>query len=80
MHFAEPVESKVTIEDKYGAVVARGKTAANGVLELTVLNPVLWNAENPYLYQVILTMPDEVIVDRIGFRTIEIKDKVVYFN
>jgi len=77
MHFSEPVETKVTIEDKYGAVVAR---AENGVLELTVLNPVLWNAENPYLYQVILTMPDEVIVDRIGFRTIEIKDKVVYFN
>ena len=80
MHFVEPVETKVTIEDKYGAVVARGETAENGVLELTVLNPVLWNAENPYLYQVILTMPDEVIVDRIGFRTIEIKDKVVCFN
>lgn len=80
MHFAEPVETKVTIEDKYGAVVARGETAENGVLELIVLNPVLWNAENPYLYQVILTMPDEVIVDRIGFRTIEIKDKVIYFN
>lgn len=80
MHFTEPVETKVTIEDKYGAVVARGETAENGVLELTVLNPVLWNAENPYLYQVILTMPDEVIVDRIGFRTIEIKEKVVYFN
>ena len=80
MHFSEPVETRVTIEDKYGAVVARGEAAENGVLELTVLNPVLWNAENPYLYQVILTMPDEVIVDRIGFRTIEIKDKVVYFN
>ena len=80
MYFSEPVETKVTIEDKYGAVVARGETAESGVLELTVLNPVLWNAENPYLYQVILTMPDEVIVDRIGFRTIEIKDKVVYFN
>ena len=80
MHFSEPVETKVTIEDKYGAVVARGEAAENGVLELTVLNPVLWNAENPYLYQVILTMSDEVIVDRIGFRTIEIKDKVVYFN
>ena len=80
MHFAEPVETKVTIEDKYGAVVARGEAAEDGVLELTVLNPVLWNAENPYLYQIILTMPDEVIVDRIGFRTIEIRDKVVYFN
>ena len=80
MYFSEPVETKVTIEDKYGAVVARGKAAEDGVLELTVLNPVLWNAENPYLYQIILTMPDEVIVDRIGFRTIEIRDKVVYFN
>ena len=80
MYFSEPVETKVTIEDKYGAVVARGEAAEDGVLELTVLNPVLWNAENPYLYQIILTMPDEVIVDRIGFRTIEIKDKVVYFN
>ena len=80
MYFSEPVETKVTIEDKYGAVVARGEAAEDGVLELTVLNPVLWNAENPYLYQIILTMPDEVIVDRIGFRTIEIRDKVVYFN
>ena len=80
MYFSEPVETKVTIEDKYRAVVARGEAAEDGVLELTVLNPVLWNAENPYLYQIILTMPDEVIVDRIGFRTIEIRDKVVYFN
>ena len=80
MYFSEPVETKVTIEDKYGAVVARGEAAEDGVLELTVLNPVLWNAENPYLYQIILTMPDEVIVDRMGFRTIEIRDKVVYFN
>ena len=80
MYFSEPVETKVTIEDKYGAVVARGEVAEDGVLELIVLNPVLWNAENPYLYQIILTMPDEVIVDRIGFRTIEIRDKVVYFN
>lgn len=80
MYFSEPVETKVTIEDKYGAVVARGEAAEDGVLELTVLNTVLWNAENPYLYQIILTMPDEVIVDRIGFRTIEIRDKVVYFN
>ena len=30
MHFAEPVETKVTIEDKYGAVVARGEKAENG--------------------------------------------------
>ncbi|MCI5640087.1 MAG: beta-galactosidase, partial [Lachnospiraceae bacterium] len=80
LHFTESAETKVTVEDKYGAVVAKGDAAGDGVLELTVLNPILWNTENPYLYKIILTTPDEVIVDRVGFRTIEIKDKVVCFN
>ncbi len=78
--FSQPVETEVTIEDKYGAVVARGDISQDGTLELNVLNPVLWNTENPYLYTIILTTKDEVIVDHIGFRTIEIKDKVIYFN
>lgn len=78
--FSQPVETEVTIEDKYGAVVARGEISQDGTLELNVLNPVLWNTENPYLYTIILTTKDEVIVDHIGFRTIEIKDKVIYFN
>lgn len=78
--FSQPVETEVTIEDKYGAVLARGDISQDGTLELNVLNPVLWNTENPYLYTIILTTKDEVIVDHIGFRTIEIKDKVIYFN
>ncbi len=78
--FSLPVETEVTIEDKYGAVVTRGDISQDGTLELNVLNPVLWNTENPYLYTIILTTKDEVIVDHIGFRTIEIKDKVIYFN
>lgn len=78
--FSQPVETEVTIEDKYGAVVAEGEISKDGTLELTVLNPVLWNTENPYLYTVILATKDEVIVDHIGFRKIEIKDKVIYFN
>ncbi len=78
--FSQPVETEVTIEDKYGAVVARGEISQDGTLELNVLNPVLWNTENPYLYTIILATKEEVIVDHIGFRTIEIKDKVIYFN
>lgn len=78
--FSQPVETEVTIEDKYGAVVAEGQISQEGTLELIVLNPVLWNTENPYLYTVILATKDEVIVDHIGFRKIEIKDKVIYFN
>ncbi len=78
--YSEPIETKITIENQDGVVVAHGDAAQNGKVELTVTSPVLWNTENPYLYKMILSTEDEVIVDRIGFRTIEIKDAVLYFN
>jgi len=33
--------------------------------------PVYWSPENPKLYQVNITTADEVIADKVGFRTIE---------
>ena len=45
-----------------------------------VENPVLWNTENPYLYKLILETENEVIVDHIALRKIEIKDQVIYLN
>lgn len=42
---------------------------------LAVENPVLWNAENPYLYDVVFNYKNEVIRQRIGFRTVAISDK-----
>lgn len=78
--FGEPVETAVVIEEPGGAIVAEGRISRDGILELTVQNPVLWNTENPYLYTVILATKEEVITDHIGFRTIEIRDKVIYLN
>ncbi|HBD00278.1 MAG TPA: hypothetical protein DC053_14405, partial [Lachnoclostridium sp.] len=52
----------------------------DGKLHLTIENPVLWNAEQPYLYTIVLECQNEVIVDRLGIREITIKDGVVYFN
>ncbi len=80
VRFYEPVETVITIEDPYGAIVASDKISNSCSVTLTVPTPVLWNTENPYLYQVILTTENEVITDQIGFRTIEIKDRVLYFN
>lgn len=40
-----------------------------------VENPVLWNAEKPYLYTVTACYNGEVITQETGFRTIEISDK-----
>lgn len=40
----------------------------------------LWNPEKPYLYTLLIETVGEVITERVGFRRIEIIDKVVYFN
>ncbi|MDR2025303.1 MAG: DUF4981 domain-containing protein [Hungatella sp.] len=51
-----------------------------GRLHLTIENPVLWNAEQPYLYTLVLECGNEVLVDRLGIREITIRDGVVYLN
>lgn len=43
-------------------------------------NPILWSPENPKLYEVSISKPDEKINDRVGFRTIETKDKQILLN
>lgn len=42
--------------------------------------PHLWNAEDPYLYTLVLETEDEVIVKKIGLRKIEIKKRVILVN
>ncbi len=43
--------------------------------EITVETPVLWNAEKPYLYELVFTYRDEVIRQKVGFREIKVSDK-----
>ncbi len=40
----------------------------------------LWSAENPYLYTLIIEAAGEVICEKVGFRTSEIKDGVYLLN
>ena len=52
----------------------------DGKIFITIEDPVLWNAERPYLYTMVLECGNEVIADRLGIREIAVKDGVVYFN
>ncbi|MBO1913095.1 hypothetical protein J4G37_50850, partial [Microvirga sp. 3-52] len=51
-----------------------------------VENPRKWSAEDPYLYQLVLTLIDEnnhvleVLSHKVGFRKIEQKDGLVLIN
>ena len=78
-YIGRPVDTMVTVYDKQNRVMASGKVISNSI-SLNVAAPDLWSAENPNLYTLVLETEQETITDYVGFRTIEIKDKVVYLN
>lgn len=49
-------------------------------IDETISDVVLWNAENPYLYTLVLECNGETIVTEVGFREIKIENKVVLLN
>lgn len=53
---------------------------AQNNINISINNPIFWNAEIPYLYTINLYTKNEKIVEKIGIRKIEIKDKVVLLN
>ena len=72
---------------KQGEVVACGQIAAGqsmsgqaSELQLQVENPVLWSAEKPYLYELLLQCGDEYILHKFGFREVYLKDRAFCVN
>lgn len=51
-----------------------------GTIALEIEEPVLWNAEQPYLYSVSVKAGEEVLAFRTGFRQIRIVDGVFLIN
>ncbi|MDE6852351.1 MAG: DUF4981 domain-containing protein, partial [Lachnospiraceae bacterium] len=78
--YSGSIATTITVEDNHGTIVAKREISEDGSVALEMVDPVLWNTENPYLYTIILETEKETIVDYVGFRTIEIKDKIIYFN
>jgi len=67
------------------ASVAAG-SEQNYLLQGTVDHPLLWSAEQPNLYKVVLTLKDqsevvkEVVSSEFGFRKVQIKDSRLFVN
>ena len=75
------VKREICTQGNANTDVGEGKTAASSSsITLSIDSPVLWNAERPYLYTVIIKCAGEIITDRIGIREITIENKVVYIN
>lgn len=59
-----------------GQVVWQGDMGQEALLT----NPLLWSAETPYLYTLLLYAPEEVIAIPFGVRQIEVRDSVFMIN
>ena len=83
-------EVEMTVYDGDGIVVATDTetSEADGRISLSAAIPFieLWSAEKPYLYNVVILLRDkggnavEYTSCKTGFRHIEIKDSVLYYN
>ena len=66
--------------------LGEGKAGSSDSFTWTVENPVLWSAEDPQLYDLVLEVSDEnstlqeVIPQKIGFRRFEMKDGIMTLN
>lgn len=84
-YFDRIIPTTVNLYDANDALLAtehliENNESGNGSVEFKVNDPILWSAENPYLYTITFETAGEVITDRVGIRKISIKDRVIHFN
>ncbi len=84
-YFDEAAATHIAVYDATGEEIAIEdvvKETYNHVMNVTftIPDPVLWNAEAPYLYTIYLKTDKEVITDHLGLREIAVIDRVVHLN
>ena len=79
---AEKAGQPVTLEIPEAKIKVTCITDKDGKAKTTVAtkNLKLWSPETPYLYEVKLTHENEVLTDKIGFRTIRTQGREILLN
>lgn len=52
----------------------------DGKIQFQVESPVLWSAENPYLYEIMMQCGDEYVLHKFGFREVCLQNQVFCVN
>lgn len=73
IHAAFEGSGTVELYDGEGNLLDRRE--ARGEVDFRVADPVLWNAEKPYLYDLVFYYGGEVIRQRVGFVTYAVNDR-----
>ena len=64
--------------DELGSTVVEQDDVSS--VDLRFEAPLLWTAETPNLYTLVLSVPGQVIATKIGFRTVEVRDGLLQVN
>lgn len=70
----------VEVLSPYKEKVSDGYYEKSDDIRLKIDNPVMWSAETPLLYTVILSSHDETVVQKYGIRTVSVSDGVLKLN
>ena len=86
-YYDSAVATRITLYDAAGTIVGSvtpvevpDDAAFPYHAEITVVDPTLWNAEQPYLYTLVLDTPNETITDRVGIREVHVANNQIYVN
>ena len=77
--FDREIPVEYSLLDMDGREITSGD-APGGQIQIRLDNPILWNAEQPYLYSLLLKTGDEVICEKVGIREIAVINGVVCLN
>lgn len=78
----ELAELKIVLEDAEENIVAKLDTnvTSKAEIKLNIKDINLWSAEKPYLYKLFIYNGDEVVLQKIGLRCIEVENSVIKIN
>lgn len=74
------VKAELLDPDGHPVGTAEMPAGASGTVSFEVQNPLVWNAETPHLYTLLLTCGQEIVRSRVGFRNITTTDGVLLIN
>lgn len=74
------VDAVFTLHDPEGNLVLEGATWDGEQVTYEIENPKLWSAEIPALYRLTIQTEDEIIGERVGFRSVTLENGVILLN